>query len=210
MALVILSGDCPSASAMARLASVTATEEAHPMLRTILFFGVLAGLIIAIPMCLMLTFGPEGDHGGSSVLQGYLMMVVALSMIFIGVKRYRDKELGGVIKFFPALLVGLGISAVAGVIYVIGWEITLQATNFSFIESYSTAMLERAQAKGASAAEIEKMTKEMASFKVQYADPLFRLPMTFIEIFPVGVVISLITAALMRNSRFLPARHAGA
>lgn len=180
------------------------------MLRTILMYGVISGLIVIVPMCLMLTFGPDGDHGGGSVLQGYLTMLVALSLIFIGVKRYRDKALGGVIKFFPALLVGLGISAVAGVIYVIGWEITLQATNFSFIESYSTAMLERAQAKGASAAEIEKITKEMAVFKTQYANPLFRLPMTFVEIFPVGVVISLITAALMRNSRFLPARQAGA
>lgn len=178
------------------------------MFRTILPFGVLAGLIVAVPMFVTLALDADGDHSNNSVLQGYLMMVVALSMIFIGVKRYRDKELGGVIKFFPALLVGLGISAVAGVIYVIGWEITLQATNFSFIESYSTAMLERAQAKGASAAEIERMSQEMATFKTQYADPLFRLPMTFIEIFPVGVVISLITAALMRNSRFLPARAA--
>jgi hypothetical protein len=39
---------------------------------------------------------------------------------------------------------------------------------------------------------------------VQYADPLYRLPMTFIEIFPIGVLVSLIAAALLRNRRFLP------
>ena len=46
----------------------------------------------------------------------------------------------------------------------------------------------------------------MDAFKIQYADPLFRLPMTFVEIFPVGVLVSLISAGLLRNRRFLPAR----
>jgi hypothetical protein len=46
----------------------------------------------------------------------------------------------------------------------------------------------------------------MAEFRQQYANPLFRLPVTFIEIFPVGLVVSLISAALLRNSRFLPAQ----
>lgn len=48
------------------------------------------------------------------------------------------------------------------------------------------------------------LTKEAS--KVQYANPLFRLPMVFAEIFPVGVLVSLISAALLRNRRFLPAR----
>ena len=81
-------------------------------------------------------------------------MVLALSLIFFGVKRLRDRELGGVIRFVPALLAGLGISAVAGVIYAIGWEITLAATDFAFIDSYSNAAIEAARAKGASPAEV--------------------------------------------------------
>ena len=48
----------------------------------------------------------------------------------------------------------------------------------------------------------------MEQFKVQYANPLFRLPMTFIEIFPVGVLVSLFAAALLRNPRFMAARKA--
>ena len=104
------------------------------------------------------------------------------------------------------MLAGLGISAVAGVIYVIGWEITLAVTDFAFIDSYSTAAVESARAKGASAAEIEALAARMDEFRRQYANPLFRMPVTFIEIFPVGVLVSLISAALLRNSRFLPAR----
>jgi hypothetical protein len=171
----------------------------------ILIFGIAAGLIVTVPMDLMLA---NAEHGSAATshFTGYLIMLLALSLIFFGVKRLRDRELGGVIRFVPALLAGLGISAVAGVIYVIGWEITLAVTDFAFIDSYSTAAVEAARAKGASTADIEAVAAQMAEFRTQYANPLIRLPMTFIEIFPVGVLVSLISAALLRNSRFLAAR----
>jgi hypothetical protein len=177
------------------------------MSRAILIFGALAGLLVAVPMFLMIANSDPGS-AASSQFAGYLIMVLALSLIFFGVKRLRDRELGGVIRFMPALLTGLGISAVAGVVYVIGWEITLAATDFAFIDSYSAAAIESARARGASAAEIEALIVKMGEFRSQYENPLFRLPITFIEIFPVGVLISLISAALLRNPRFLPAMPA--
>ena len=175
------------------------------MSRIILIFGIAAGVFVAVPMCLMVA---NSEHGSAaqSYFAGYLVMVLALSLIFFGVKRLRDRELGGVIRFVPALLAGLSISAVAGVIYVIGWEITLAVTDFAFIDSYSTAAVEAARARGASAAEVAAVIAQMDEFRRQYANPLIRLSYTFIEIFPVGVLISLISAALLRNSRFLPAR----
>jgi hypothetical protein len=175
------------------------------MSRIILNFGTAAGLIVAVPMCLLLANAEPGS-AATSHFAGYLMMVLALSLVFFGVKRLRDRELGGAIRFVPALLAGLGISAVAGVIYVIGWEITLAVTNFAFVDSYSTAAVEAARAKGAAAADVEAVIAQMEEFRRQYANPFFRWPVTFIEIFPVGVLISLISAALLRNSRFLPAR----
>ena len=175
------------------------------MSRIILIFGIAAGLIVAVTMCLLIAnTGP--DSAAHSYFTGYLVMVLALSLIFFGVKRLRDRELGGVIRFMPALLAGLGISAVAGVIYAIGWEITLAVTDYAFIDSYSQAAIEAARAKGASAAEVQAVIAQMDEFRRQYANPFFRVPMTFVEIFPVGVLISLISAGLLRNSRFLPAR----
>jgi len=175
------------------------------MSRIILIYGVAAGLIVIVPMSLMLA---NAEHGSAatSMFAGYLIMLLALSLVFFGVKRRRDRDLGGVIRFVPALLAGLGISAVAGVIYVIGWEITLAVTDFAFIDSYSSAAVEAARARGASSADVAAVVAEMDEFRRQYANPLFRLPMTFIEIFPVGLLVSLISAALLRNSRFLPAR----
>jgi hypothetical protein len=176
------------------------------MYRTILIFGIAAGLTVAVPMCLLIANAEPGS-AATSHFTGYLIMLLALSLVFFGVKRLRDRELGGAIRFVPALLAGLWISAVAGVIYVIGWEITLAVTDFAFIDSYSTAAVEAARAKGASAADVAAVIAQMDEFRRQYANPFFRLPMTFIEIFPVGVLVSLISAALLRNSRFLPAKQ---
>ena len=175
------------------------------MSRSILKFGLAAGLIVAVPMCLLVANAEPGSAATSHFV-GYLIMLLALSLMFFAVKRIRDQELGGVIRFVPALLVGLGISAVAGVIYVVAWEITLAVTDFAFVESYTAAAIEAARAKGASPQEVEKVIAGMAQFRERYANPLFRIPVTFIEIFPVGCLVSLISAALLRNSRFLPAR----
>lgn len=175
------------------------------MPRIILIFGTVAGLIVAVPMCLLVANAEPGS-AATSHFTGYLIMLLALSLVFVGVKRLRDRELGGVIRFVPALLAGLGISAVAGVIYVIGWEITLAVTDFAFIDSYSNSAIEAARARGASASEVEAVVAKMNEFRQQYSNPLFRLPVTFIEIFPVGLLVSLISAALLRNSRLLPAR----
>lgn len=179
------------------------------MLRAILIYGLIAGLVVAIPMNVLLVLFPHGE-GVSSYLTGYTLMLVALSFIFVGVKRYRDRTLGGVIKFLPAFLIGLGISVVAGIIYVIAWEISLAMTHYTFMNDYAASMIAAERAKGVTGPELEAFIAQMEQMKEQYANPLFRLPMTFIEIFPVGLIISLIAAALLRNSRFLPARPAPA
>ena len=125
--------------------------------------------------------------------------------MFLGVKHYRDKVLGGVIRFVPALLVGLGISAVASLVYVVGWEISLALSGFDLGAETSRLLLEAARARGASEAELQKVAADAAAFAEMYANPLYRVPITFVEMFPIGALIAVISAALLRNSRFLPA-----
>jgi hypothetical protein len=176
------------------------------MIRFISLFGTLSGLIVAIPMLVVMLAFPPGKLMDLGELYGYLTMIVALTAVFLGIKRYRDKALGGAIKFGPALLVGLGISAVASVVYVLAWEVSLALSGFDFAESYSKFMVASARAKGLSPAELQKAVADAEAFVTMYKNPLYRMPLTFIEMFPVGVLISLISAALLRNNRLLPAR----
>jgi hypothetical protein len=174
--------------------------------RTILKYGAISGLIVG-----GLEFATVAAFSGMPPLKygmviGYTTMLIALSMVFMGIKRHRDVDRGGVIGFWKAFGVGLGISFIAGVFYVAAWEAVQAWTHMDFASDYARAIIANEQAKGASAEAIAKLTADMNAFKVQYANPMFRLPMTFTEIFPVGVLVSLISAALLRNRRFLPAR----
>jgi len=175
------------------------------MKKIMLTYGVLSGVVIIVSMILSLRLAGESTTMKGLEWLGYLIMVVALSMIFVGIKRYRDQELGGVIKFGTAFRLGLGISLVAGVIYVVAWEANLLMTDYAFIDDYARLVLADKEAAGVTGAEMEAAVTEMEQLKVRYANPLFRLPMTFLEIFPAGLLITLIAAAVLRNSRFMPA-----
>jgi len=169
-----------------------------------LIYGTLSGLVIIATMMagLLLT---DGEGFFSSIWFGYLVMIVALSFIFVGVKRYRDVERGGIIKFLPAFALGLGIAVVAALAYVIVWESYLAATDYVFMDDYVARIRAAREAAGVPA---DAVAKEMAGYetmRVQYRNPLIRIPMTFLEIFPVGLLVALVSAALLRNPRLLPA-----
>ena len=168
-------------------------------------YGVISGTIVILIMMLGL-FASETGSFFSSEAFGYLIMMIALSMIFVGIKRYRDTELGGVIKFLPALGMGLAIAAIAGVMYVFVWEIYLLNTDYAFIKDYTAGIIENARVAGVNGSALEMKIAEMAEMEANYAKPYFRLPMTFLEIFPVGFIIALISAAVLRNPQILPAR----
>src|SRR6185312_11997927 len=109
------------------------------MFRKILSYGVVAGLIAGVPLCaLIVLVGHDLPYG---MYIGYATMLVALSTIFIAVKRRRDSELGGVISFWQALAMGLGITAVAGVLYVISWEIAQWLGHLDFANSYASSVI---------------------------------------------------------------------
>lgn len=177
------------------------------MLRMILTYGVIAGLIVGIPLSWM-AIAMHQESMAWGMLIGYTMMLIALSAIFVAIKRYRDTELGGVIRFWPALGLGLGISVVAGILYALSWETALAVTHMDFAGTYANALIEQQKAAGVSAEALAKFTAEMDQFKVQYANPLYRMAMTFTEIFPVGVLVSLVSAGILRNSRFLAVQRA--
>jgi hypothetical protein len=177
------------------------------MLKQILKYGLIAGLIVGIPM-LGLAFVMK-DHPPTSwgMAIGYLTMLIAFSTIFLAIKRTRDIEHGGVIRFWPALGLGLGISVVASIIYVLCWEAVLATTGMDYIGAYGETLMEEQKAQGASAETIAALAREMQQLASDYANPLFRMPLTFTEIFPIGLLVSLVSAGLLRNSRFLPAQR---
>jgi hypothetical protein len=169
-----------------------------------LTYGLLSGLVIIATMMTGLLLS-ERESFFSSEWFGYLVMLVALTFIFVGVKRYRDVERGGIIRFGPAFAMGLGIAAVAGLAYVAVWEAYLAATDYAFMDEYIADALRARQAEGVTGAALAREAAQLETLRSQYGDPLFRIPMTFLEIFPVGLLVALASAALLRNPKLLPA-----
>ncbi len=167
--------------------------------KMITVFGVIAGLVIIgiNTLSLELGFGYQW--------LGFLVMFIAFSSIFVAIKQYRDQVQGGVIRFATALTIGLGITVVASVVYVAVWEAYCWITDYAYIDSYTRALVESEQAAGLTGAELEAYIAETEKFKAEYANPLIRLPMTFIEIFPIGLLVSVISAAVLSNSNTLAA-----
>ena len=174
------------------------------MVRIVLIYGLVSGLVIVGGILATIVFNGGAPH--SNVFLGYLIMLVAMSSILVGVKQHRDQALGGVIRFWPALGLGLAIAAVASLAYILVWEIYLAATDYSFMATYTEQLLEQKRAAGVTGAAYEKLAADMAKMTETYRNPLFRMPMTFVEIFPVGLLLAVVSAALLRNPRFLPAR----
>ena len=172
------------------------------MFRIMLVYGAISGVIIIAIMIAGMALG----GGSGSQVQGYLTMIVVLSLILVGIKRYRDKDLGGVIKFLPAFGLGAGIAAFAAVLYVVSWEISLHVTDFAWVEAYKDSTIAGYEAKGLTGDELAQKVAKLEEMMAGYSNPLFRIPMTFVEIFPVGLLVALISAALLRNPKVLPAR----
>ena len=170
-------------------------------MRYALVYGLIPGTIIILTMIAGFELtGP--DSFTRTLWYGYLLMLVVLTFIFVGMKRYRDIERGGVIRFGRAFLVGLGMAAFAGLAYVVIFEIYLAATNYHFLDQEIAAM-----SPTSGGAEMVRQRAEMASM---LHNPLMRVPMVFLEIFPVGLLVALASAFLLRNPRLLPAtRRAG-
>ncbi|MGZ8348075.1 MAG: DUF4199 domain-containing protein [Allosphingosinicella sp.] len=175
-------------------------------MRYALVYGGIAGAIVVAVICAGLIFDLP-SHATGSMLFGYLVMLVALTLIFVGVKRFRDVERGGVIRFLPALGMGLAIATVAAITYVVVWETYLAATDYAFFDEYLASMRRAGEADRTPAAELAQQIETMRGM---FANPLVRIPITFMEIFPVGLVVALVSAALLRNPRLLPARYSAA
>lgn len=179
------------------------------MKKTVITFGLIGGVIIMIFTFIIATLCDRDMIAFERAeIVGYASMVIALSMIFFGIKSYRDNQGGGKITFWKGVQVGVLITAIASALYVVGGE-AYTAYNPGFapkvMEKYKEMETRKMEQKGASKEEIDATIKQMSDMMKLMENPLFRVPIYLIEIFPVGLIITLISAGLLRKRELLPA-----
>ena len=168
------------------------------MKKTILTFGIISGLISSLMMAATVPFLDRIGSGHSYVL-GYTTIILSLLLVFFGVRSYRDNVADGQITFGKAFLVGLAITVISCLFYVATWEIIYFNFLPDFMDKYGAQVIQRMQASGATAAAIQQQKEQLEKLKEMYKNPFFNVAMTFIEPFPVGLGITLLSAAVLRK-----------
>lgn len=169
------------------------------MKKIVIVNGVIAGLIVAAMLFITMGIYHKSGNFDGGMWVGYTSMLLAFSLVFVGIKNYRDKYNGGVISFGKAFRIGLFITLIASTIYVVAWVIEYYCFMPDFGEKYAAYMMEKLKADGASQVEIARQTKEMATFTELYKNPVMVVLLTFLEILPVGLLLTLIASFILRR-----------
>lgn len=168
------------------------------MKKTILTFGLISGAISSLMMVATVPFVDRiGFDKGTYV--GYTAIVLSFLLVFFGIRSYRDNAGGGQITFAKAFAVGISITLISCVFYVVTWEILYFNFMRDFMDKYSAYAVGKLQAAGASAAMVQAKAEELKKYKEMYENPMFNAAVTFLEPFPIGLVITLISSAVLRK-----------
>jgi hypothetical protein len=170
------------------------------MKNIVLKFGLIAGIILVAKVFVMMAIKGDSSDFEKGASAGTIFIVGAFSMIFFGIREYRDKISGGIINFNRGFRVGILIATLASVIYVIGWMINFNYIDTSFIENYIVFYSEKIKASGKNPQDIEKEITAFKANMANYNNPAVMAMYTFLEVFPVGLIITVLCALLMRKS----------
>jgi hypothetical protein len=168
------------------------------MKKTVLTFGIIAGVIISVLMdgSMLLNNKLGSRH---SMLLGYTMMVASFLLIYFGIRSYRDNNLSGQISFGRAFACGILIALITTVCYVATWEILYFNFMPHFMDSYFAAQVHKVQSSGLDPATTAARVAAIQRSQQLYQNPIVNMAYTFMEPLPVGLLITLISAAVLRR-----------
>jgi Protein of unknown function (DUF4199) len=168
------------------------------MKKTVLTFGLISGGISAVAMLATVPFADRLGFDVGEIL-GYTLIVISALLVFFGIRSYRENVSGGRLTFGRGFAVGILITLLSNVCYVATWEVVYFKFMPDFADKYAAHMIGRAKSTGASPEKIEKTTREAAQFKEMYNKPSMNIALTFAEVFPIGLGVTLLSAAVLRK-----------
>jgi hypothetical protein len=169
------------------------------MKKTILIFGLISGVISSVLMCATIPFLRDTEHGSKGLLIGYTAIVLSFLLVFFGIRSYRDNIANGAITFGRAFTIGICITVISCAFYVVTWEIIYCNFLPHFMDNYFAAQIQKVQSSPGTAEAIQAKVAAIRQSQQSYQNPLVNALYTFIEPFPVGLLITLISAAFLRR-----------
>jgi hypothetical protein len=168
------------------------------MKKSVLTFGLIAGVIMSVLMDGNVLLSDKIGSGHSLVI-GYTILVASFLLIYFGIRSYRDNNLAGQISFGRAFACGILITLITTVCYVATWEVLYFNFIPHFMDSYFAAQIAKVQSSGLDPASTAAQVAMIQHSQQLYQNPLVNMAYTFIEPFPIGLIITLISAAILRR-----------
>ena len=168
------------------------------MKKTVLTFGLLSGAVSAAMMFATVPFIDRIGFENSAVV-GYTANVLSFLLVFFGVRSYRENVGGGKVTFGRAFSVGILITLISCVCYVIAWEILDFNFMPDFVEKYASYAVGQVKAQGGSQQAIDAKLEQMKAFTKMYDNPFMNAALTFVEPFPIGLAVTAISAMVLRK-----------
>jgi hypothetical protein len=168
------------------------------MKKTILTYGLISGVLCSLMMIATIPFEDAIGFARAEWL-GYTLIVLSFLLVFFGIRSWRDNAGNGHVTFVRAFTIGLAITLITCAFYVLTWEIMYFAFMPDFLDKYSAYMVDKARAAGASPAALQAQIDQLSKYKQLYNNPLYNIAVTFLEPFPVGLVMTLLSAAILRK-----------
>lgn len=169
------------------------------MLKQTILYGLIGGVLIAILMVLGMFLMTNSISYETAEVLGYVSMLIGFSTVYFGIKKRRDDQLNGVITFKKAFLTGLGITAIVTVIYIITWVSYVVIDGGEFMDEFINNALDSIRNSGKPQNEIDQELASAEANMELFKSPWFQIIMAFIEIAPVGLLVSIVSAAILQK-----------
>jgi hypothetical protein len=163
--------------------------------------GLISGALITTFTLISMYFCYTSETMQGNMLLGFTAMFLAFAFIFVGVKNFRDKHNEGVVTFGKAFMVGLYIALISSSMYVIGWMFEYHLVMPDFMDKYVDYGIQHIDKASLSAEEYDKQVKGLESYRHTYDNKISMALLTYMEILPVGMLMSLIAALVFMRKK---------
>jgi hypothetical protein len=164
------------------------------MRTTVLTWGLVSGVVSIALMFATVPF-IHPDRLATADILGYSSMLLAALLVFFGVRSYREHDGEGRLTFGRGVTVGVLITLVSTLCYVVAFEVMYFQIVPDFGERFVTCMVEHARAEG----EAERVESMARSLKRLYDHPVTNAALSFAVTFPIGLGASLLSALILKR-----------
>lgn len=167
------------------------------MQRITIKWGFISGaLMVGIPLATYLLIGGGPETFKISEIIGYATIILSLLLIFIAINNYRLLQEDNRVSFGKGFLLGLSISAIAGLMFGIYNWVFVEFMQPDFMDQYYDYYIEQIKQSGKPEAQVTEEVMAFEREKAMFMNTSLQFLIMFLTVFIIGGIVSIFSAAI--------------